>query len=126
VLHLSSWKVHAFSLVMAGERSVPEVLLEPSSDVLETRVEGFSEVTEDMACQTEAATMDPSKDINGISIEEDSTIIHPIKPSHVDFSKSKIKEGHIEVLNRFGYIDWVQLGGDDLVSKSKEDEVVIL
>jgi hypothetical protein len=46
----------------------------------------------------------------------------------VDYGKSKVKGGHIEVLNRFGYIDnvdWVRLGGDDLVSKLKEDEVVV-
>jgi hypothetical protein len=40
-----------------------------------------------------------------IDVEEDNTIIRPTKPSHVDFEKSKIKEGHIEVLNYFGYID---------------------
>jgi hypothetical protein len=46
----------------------------------------------------------------------------------VDSGKSKIKGGHIEVVNYFGYIDnvdWVQLGGDDLVPKPKEDEVVV-
>jgi hypothetical protein len=38
-----------------------------------------------------------------------------MKPSYVDFGKSKIKGGHIEVLNHFGCIDnvdWVRLGGD--------------
>jgi hypothetical protein len=46
----------------------------------------------------------------------------------VDFGKSKINGGHIEVLNHFGYIDnvdWVRLGGDDLVPNLKEDEVVM-
>jgi hypothetical protein len=38
-----------------------------------------------------------------MGFEDDNTIIRPMKPSHVDFEKSKIKEGHIEVLNRFGY-----------------------
>jgi hypothetical protein len=55
-------------------------------------------------------------------------IIRPTKPSHVDFGKSKIKEGHIEVLNRFSYMDnveWVQLGGDKLVLNPKENEVVV-
>ena len=45
----------------------------------------------------------------------------------MDFGKAKIKGGHIELINRFGYIDninWVQLGGDALVPKPKEDEVV--
>ena len=45
------------------------------------------------------------EDSDNIGIEEDSTTIRPTKPSHMDFSKSKIKGGHIEVLNRFGYID---------------------
>jgi hypothetical protein len=69
--------------------------------------------------------VDPSEDNDDIDIEEDNTIIHTTKPSHVDFGKSKIKEGYIEVLNRFGYIDWVWLGGDDLVPKPKEDIVVV-
>jgi hypothetical protein len=30
--------------------------------------------------------------------EEENTIIRPTKPSHVDFRKSKINGGHIEVL----------------------------
>jgi hypothetical protein len=50
-----------------------------------------------------------------------------MKPSHVDFGKSKIK-GHIEVLKRFGYIDnieRVRLGGDELVPSQREDEVVV-
>jgi hypothetical protein len=60
-----------------------------------------------------------------IDFEEDNTVICPMKPSHVDFRKSKIKEGHIEVLNCFGYIDWVQLGSDELVLGLREDEVVV-
>jgi hypothetical protein len=60
-----------------------------------------------------------------LDFEEDNTIIRAMKPNHVDFGKSKIKEGHIEVLNRFGYIDWVRLGGDDLVSSLRADEVVV-
>jgi hypothetical protein len=46
----------------------------------------------------------------------------------MNFGKSKIKGGHIEVLDRFGYVDnvnWVRLGGDDLVLNTKEDEVVV-
>jgi hypothetical protein len=59
--------------------------------------------------------VDPSKDSDDIDIEEDNTIIRPTKPSHVNFSKSKIKGGNIEAHTRFGYIDnveWVRLGGD--------------
>jgi hypothetical protein len=46
----------------------------------------------------------------------------------VDFDKSKIKEGHIDVLNHFSYIDnveWVRLGGEELVSSPREDKVVV-
>jgi hypothetical protein len=68
------------------------------------------------------------KDSDNIDIEEDNTIIRPIKPNHVDIGKPKIKEGHIEVLNRFGYIDnveWVRLGGEELVPNQREDKVVV-
>jgi hypothetical protein len=60
-----------------------------------------------------------------MDFEEDNVVILPMKPSHVDFEKYKIKEGHIEVLNRFGYIDWVRLGGDELVLSLREDKVVV-
>jgi hypothetical protein len=76
-------------------------------DVLETRLDALTETVEGTTCQTEAGAMDPSEDSEDIDIEEDITIIHPTKPSHVDFDKLKTKVGHIEVLNRFGYIDWV-------------------
>jgi ribosomal protein S8 len=59
-----------------------------------------------------------------MNFEEDNMVIRPMKPSHVDFGKSKIKERHVEVLNRFGYIeniDWVRLGGDELVLSPRED-----
>jgi hypothetical protein len=72
--------------------------------------------------------MNPYEYNNDINIEDDNTIIRPTTPSHVDFGKSKIKGGHIEVLNYFGYInnvDWARLGGDDLVPNTKEDEVVM-
>jgi hypothetical protein len=72
--------------------------------------------------------MNPSEDSDNIDIEEDSTIICPTKPGHVDFGKSKIKGGHIEILNRFGFIDNVDcvwLGGDDIVLNPREDEVVV-
>lgn len=58
--------------------------------------------------------MNPSEDNDIIDIEEDNTIICPMNPCQVDFSKSKIKGGHIELFNHFGYVDnvhWVRLGG---------------
>jgi hypothetical protein len=92
-------------LEVAGEQSVPEALLAPSSDALETRLDDLTKAARATTCQTDAAVVDPSKDNGDISIEEDNTNICPTKSSHVDFGSSKTKEGHIEVLNRFGYID---------------------
>jgi hypothetical protein len=46
----------------------------------------------------------------------------------VDFDKSKVIEGHIEVLNWFGYIDnveWVWLGGHELVPSPRGNKVVV-
>jgi hypothetical protein len=43
-------------------------------------------------------------------------------------SESQRLKDDIEVLTRFDYIEnveWVRLGGDDLVPKPKEDEVVV-
>jgi hypothetical protein len=62
------------------------------------------------ALQAEAGLLNQSEDNVEVDFGEDKTIVRPTKPSHVDFEKSKIKEGHIEVLNYFGYIDWVRLG----------------
>jgi hypothetical protein len=112
---------------MAQEHSVAEVSLAPLSDVPETRVENLATTVEVTASQAEAGAVDPSEDIDDIDIKEDIITIHHMKPSHVNFSKSKIKGGNIEVLNHFGYIDnveWVRLGDDDLVPTPKEDKIV--
>jgi hypothetical protein len=117
-----------FSIEMVGEQRVAEMSLTPSSDAPEAWVEGFALTTGATVSQAEAGSMNPFEDSDNIDIDEDNIIICPTKPSHVDFSKSKIKGGHIEVFNRFGYInnvDWVRLGGDDLVRNPKEDEVVV-
>jgi hypothetical protein len=90
---------------MIGEQSGDDVPLAPSSNVQEMKVEELVSTIEASASQTEADAMNPSEDSDNIDIEEDSTTIRPTKRSHVDFGKSKIKGGHIEVLNRFGYAD---------------------
>jgi hypothetical protein len=113
---------------MAVEQHIAETSMTPSSDVPETRVEEFSSTVGATASQAKADSMNPSEDSDNIDIEEDNTIIWPTKPSHVNFGKSMIKGGHIEVLNHFSYIDnvnWVRLGGDDLVPNPKEDEIVV-
>ena len=102
---------------MVGEQSVLEVLLAPSTDVQETTLDVLTEAAEASIFLTEDGAVDRSKDNE--DIEEDSVVIHPTKTSHVDFGKSKTKDGHIEVLIRFGNMDWVRLGGGDLVPKPK-------
>jgi hypothetical protein len=69
------------------------------------RVENLPTPVEATASQAESGVVNPSEDSDDIYIEEDNTTIRPMKPSHVNFDKSKIKGGHIEVLNHFGYID---------------------
>lgn len=81
------------------------MLLTPSSDVLDAKVENFPAANEVTTYQAKTATVDPSEDNDDIDIEEDSTIIRPTKPIHVDFGKPKTKGGQIEVLIQFGYID---------------------
>jgi hypothetical protein len=91
---------------MAGEQCA-DVPLAPSSSIQEVKVEKLVTTIEATASQAEANTVNPFEDSDNIDVEEDSTTIRSTKPSHVDFSKSNIKEGHIEVFNRFGYIDTV-------------------
>ena len=103
--------------------------LTPSTNVPEALTEEFVLVAGAIASYAEVSSLNQSEDSGNIDFEEDNTVICPIKPSHVDFDKTKIKEGHIEVLNRFGYIyniEWVRVGGDELVLSPKEDEVVVL
>jgi hypothetical protein len=102
---------------MAREQVDPELSLVPTLDVLETKVKSIAMVAKATTLQTGGAIADPSKglgdDSNDINIEEDNTIICSTKSSHMDFRKSKIKGGHIEVLTKFDYIDnveWVWTG----------------
>jgi hypothetical protein len=89
----------------------------PTLDVLETKVKRIAMGAKATTLQAGGAIAYPSEgsgdDSNDINIEEDNTIICSTKPSHMDFRKSKIKEGHIEVLTKFDYIDnveWVWTG----------------
>lgn len=103
-------------------------MLTPSADVLEARAEELVQATRATTSQAKAGSLNQSEDSDTIDIEEDNTIINPKKPSHVDFGKSNIKEGHVEVLNHFDNIDnieWVRLGGDELVPSPREDKVVM-
>jgi hypothetical protein len=109
---------------MVGEQVAPKLALVSASDVSEMRVVTLYVAAEAPELQAKGASSDNRDDID---IEEDNMIIRPTKQSHVDFRKSKIKGGHIEVLTKFDYIDsveWVRLGVDDLVPKPKEDEVI--
>lgn len=91
------------------ESTTPELALVLSLKTLETKIESLVIAAEATAPQAEGAIADPiegsNDDSEDINIEDDNTIIHPMKPSHVDFRKSKIKGGHIEVLTKFDYID---------------------
>jgi hypothetical protein len=92
------------------------------------KVEKLVTIIDATTSQVKSSAMNSSEDGNNIYFKEDSTTIRPTKPIHVDFGKSKIKGGHIEVFNHFAYIDnvdWLWLGGDDFVSKPREDEVVV-
>jgi hypothetical protein len=73
--------------------------------------------------------IDGSEDDNeDLYIEEESNDIEPTKPSHVDFGKSTINDGHIQVLTESHYASdasLVQLGDKDTTPVPKENEVVI-
>jgi hypothetical protein len=94
---------------MAGKQVAHELALVLASDAPETKVESLAVVAEATVLQYGGTVADPSKgssdDNDDIDIEEDNTIICPTKPSHIDFGKSEIKGGHIEVLTKFYYID---------------------
>lgn len=108
---------------MAEEQSVAELAALPS--VLEA-TPATAEATASRIEVTTVVTSNENSD--DIDIEEDNTTIWPTKPSHVNFGKSTTKEGRIDVLNRLGYIDnmdWVRLGGDDVVPNPRKDKVVI-
>jgi hypothetical protein len=95
---------------MAGEQSVVELALLLASETPDTRGDSSIVVDEATTPQAKDVVVDPAEgsddDNEDTDIEEDSTIIHPTKPSHVDSGKSTIKGGHIEVLTKFNNIDW--------------------
>jgi hypothetical protein len=90
---------------MVREQSGADVSLAPSSGAQETKVENLATTVEATTPQVEVGAMTPSKDSDNFDIKEDITTIRPTKSSHVNFGKLKIEGGHVDVLNRFGYID---------------------
>lgn len=77
-------------LQMVEELSALGLSLVPSSDVSEPKVKDLS-MTVDVAAPQSKVVVDLSEDSDAIDTEEDNNIIRPMKPSHVDFEKSKIK-----------------------------------
>jgi hypothetical protein len=77
---------------MVEEQPVPELALVLASKTLETKVQGSVVETEATASQAEGVVVDSTEgsddDTKNIDIEEENIIIHPIKPSHVDFKNS--------------------------------------
>lgn len=84
---------------MAGEQPASAL------DTSETRGESSIGVAKATTPHAEDVVVNPAEgsdnDSEDIDIEEDSNIIRPTKPSHVDFGKFTIKGGHIEVLTKF-------------------------
>jgi hypothetical protein len=65
--------------------------LTPSTNVPEALTEEFVLVAGAIASYAEVSSLNQSEDSGDIDFEEDNTVICPIKPSHVDFGKSKVK-----------------------------------
>jgi hypothetical protein len=62
--------------------------------------------------------------------EEDPNILHPRKPSHIEFDRSTLKAEELDVLKRLGYVgreddNTIRFAGDETVSEPKDDEVVV-
>jgi hypothetical protein len=80
-------------------RVLLEMSLTPSKNVPEAQAEESVLAVGATASKAEVSSLNQSEDSMDIDFNVDNTTIRPTKPSHVDFEKSKIKEGHIEVLN---------------------------
>jgi hypothetical protein len=61
---------------------------------------------------------------------EDPSILHPNKPSHIEFGKSIVKVDDLDMLKRLGYIgqkddNMIRFSSDEIVPELKNDEVVV-
>jgi hypothetical protein len=85
----------------------------------------FEKITEDIM----AGLSDHSDESEDFDFEDDISGVEdqPSKLSHVVFSKSTMKKGHIEVMknNYFLNISIVSLGGEDTIPCPKKDVVVV-
>lgn len=90
---------------MVGEQPVFEQALVLALGAPEARGEGSIVVDKAIVPCAKNDAVDLANrlddDSEDIDMEDDNNIIYPMKPSHVDFGKSRIKEGHIEVLTKF-------------------------
>jgi hypothetical protein len=62
--------------------------------------------------------------------EEDNTILSPMKPSHIEFSKSTVTADDMVMMKKLGYFreaksKLVRFAGEEVVPQPREDEVVI-
>lgn len=69
-------------------------------------------------------------DVDTDNDEEDFSILHPNKPSHIVFGKSTVKSEDLNMLKRLGYIgqkddNKIRFAGDEVIPQPKSDEVVV-
>jgi hypothetical protein len=70
------------------------------------------------------------EDMSDDEIEEDSNILSPSKPSHIEFSKYTMSAEDLVMMKKLGYFGeteskLIRFAGEEVVPKPKEDEVVV-
>jgi hypothetical protein len=112
---------------MVREQRDAEVLLTPSSDVPQTRVEEFVSIVEATASQAKGGSVSPSKDRDKLTLR--NTTLSYVLWSQAMWTLANLtsKEDILRYLTALAILTMLilRLGGDELVLNPREDEVVM-
>jgi hypothetical protein len=89
-------------------------------------------ILEKAICEGEVAEAEQiaAKGESDDEAEEDYSILSPSKPSHIEFGKSNVTADDMVIMKKLGYFGeaeskLVRFAREEVISKPKEDEVVV-
>jgi hypothetical protein len=128
-------RVRSTTRLIAGDEAANVTEIAPISEVM--RQSGIVEPKDakeintaeksDLEAESEVKAENDADSDNDV---EDPNILHPNKPSHIEFGKSTVKVNDLDMLKRLGYIgqkydNMIRFSGDEIVPELKNDEVVV-
>jgi hypothetical protein len=129
--NLAIARVRSTARLITGSEAADVTKSTPFSEVM--RQSGIIEpldVEETNIAERRSSGVRAENDVDSDNDDEDPNVLHPSKPSHIEFGRSTVKDKDLDILKRLGNVgrkddNMIRFAGDDIVLEPKNDEVVV-